>query len=133
MAGNVLSVSASGTDVYKSRVTKLDDKSKDVTWVWTTTGTLTGTLIVEFTNSPNAQIERDQAGGTNTTDSAVWVQYKHLLQNDGSAGHNIAISGAASDYIELVDSPGKALRVKYTNATNSGTVNVDACAKAEAV
>lgn len=132
MAGNVLSVSPSGTSVYKSKATRLGGKSRDVTWVYTTTGTLTGTLIIQGSNSDDALIDHDAAGGTDTTDKALWVQYKHLLTETGAAGHNIAISGAvAGDYIEIVDAPFKAVRVQYTNASNSGTLDVDAVAKAE--
>lgn len=131
MAGNVLSVATSGTNVYKSVATRFSGKSRDVTWVYTTTGTLTGTLIVEGSNSDESLIERDAAGGTNVTDQATWVQYKHLLQNDGTAGHNVAISGAGSDYIEVVDAPFKAMRARYTNATNTGQLDIDASAKGD--
>jgi len=131
VAGNVLSASTSSTNVYKSKVTQLAGKSRDITWVYVITGTLTGTLIVEGSNSDEDLIRADAAGGTNTTDQAVWVQYKHLTAVDGTAAHTIAVSGAVTDYIEVVDAPFKGMRVKYTNATNTGQIDVDACAKAE--
>jgi hypothetical protein len=120
----ILSEAVSTAAVYRSIPVRLDGRSRDITISYITTGTPTGTLIVEFSTSGSHLIDLDRVGSKDGTDNAVWQQYMHLFQVDGSPGHTVSITTAVSDYFDLTNAPGAALRVRYTHASGSGTIEV---------
>lgn len=125
MSKQVFSGSVTGTSVYKSEISRNGADHRRFSWVYTTTGTLTGTLVVEGSNSSDDLLDFDKAGGTDTTDKATWVPVYFTQSSSNSAANTKAINGAATDSLLPVDNQSyKAYRVKYTNATNSGTLAV---------
>lgn len=122
MGLNVLSSAVSSTNTYTTKPTFNSAggaHSSEFTYVYVFTGTMTGSLFVEGSNSPKDLIDQD-IGGTNLTDKARWVVYDEHL----AAGTSIAISGAVADSILLAFASYDAVRLRYVNATNSGTIDV---------
>jgi hypothetical protein len=120
MQFSAFSGAVTGTNVYKTRASwNGPEGQRLITYSWATTGTLTGTLALEESNSSRELIEQDIAGGTNYTDKATWNTVT-LYDTSGTAMSAIAITNAMSDLIKHPE-PGRAVRLKYTNATGSGT------------
>jgi hypothetical protein len=114
-----------GTNVYKSTVSWNGyDRQKVFVFDFETTGTLTGTLAFEESDSDEELIRQDQAGGTNYTDKAKWRTLT-IFDDDvsGTPLSGVAITNAMADLVKFQDA-GKAIRAKYTNATGSGTLAV---------
>jgi len=104
-------VAVSGTDTYKSASSNIQG-ARLVSYIVAFTGTMTGTLTVEVSNSSQDQVN----AGTDT-----WTTY---------SGISIpAITTATTFGIELVDLAFGRVRLSYTNATNSGTVTATVTVK----
>jgi hypothetical protein len=126
MSISVLSASVTGTSVYKSRVTRNSPEwQRRLSYLYTFSGTMTGTAVLEGTNSSDGLIEADLAGGTDTTDKATWVPVFYTMSSSNTAVNTKSVSAAGSDSMLPTDNQTyKAYRFKYTNATDSGTVSV---------
>lgn len=85
------------------------------------TGTMTGTLTVEVSYEATQPGDPGQATPTN------WKAVSFLVNSAVAA--NIAVSGAATHVLETGIITATWFRVKYINATNSGTIHVHAVAK----
>jgi hypothetical protein len=85
------------------------------------TGTMTGTLTVEVSYEATQPGDPGQATPTN------WKAVSFLVNSAVAA--NIAVSGAATHVLETGITSATWFRVKYINATNSGTIHVHAVAK----
>lgn len=105
-------VAVSGTTVYPSRPTEIPRQS-ELSYIVDTTGTLTGTLIVEVGNQTDEELAANADAG--------WTTYDKVTLP--------AISGVMRFGISLRPTFGRA-RLKYTNATNSGTITAAATVKA---
>lgn len=122
----ILNEALSSGATYRSKAIMLDGKSRDVTISYVFTGSPIGTLILEYSTSPRHLIDLDRAGSKDGTDNANWIQYKHLFQVDGSAGHTVTVSAAVTDYFDLVNAPGAAVRAKYTHTSGTAAVEITA-------
>jgi hypothetical protein len=120
----LLAEALSAAAVYRSKVIKFDGKARDVTITYKFTGSPVGSLILEYSTSPRHLIEADEKGSKDGTDLATWVQYKHLFNVDGTAGHTVAISAAVTDYFDLVPAPGAAIRAKYSHTSGASDVEI---------
>jgi hypothetical protein len=85
------------------------------------TGTMTGTITVEVSYEATQPGDPGQATPTN------WKAVSFLVNSAVAA--NIAVSGAATHVLETGIITATWFRVKYVNATNSGTIHVHAVAK----
>jgi hypothetical protein len=85
------------------------------------TGTMTGTLTVEVSYEATQPGDPGQATPTN------WKAVSFLVNSAVAA--NIAVSGANTHVLETGIITATWFRVKYVNATNSGTIHVHAVAK----
>lgn len=115
-------IAVSGTSVYRSAPIFTKDLRFNVNWgfVVHTTGTLTGTINIEVTNDSDDAI----AAGT-----ARWIKYTAAITTfAGTALTWTTGDGAISGVHNSGSSnPGvlwRAFRFVYTNATNSGTIEV---------
>lgn len=122
-------VAVSGTNVYKSLVTRNGRGEQHVFSLdWDISGTVTGTLVVETSDSDRELVDQDaQAligadGSPGYTDRAKWRAL--AVRNDvtGVAATSIAISNTSADTIRLAFMTSDAIRFKYTNATGSGVL-----------
>lgn len=105
-------VAASGTNTYKSEWTDIRGMN-EVSFHVVTTGTLTGALTVEVSNSTDEEL----AAGTGLTP----VVYDLISPP--------AISGAMNFGLTLSPRGWGKVRLSYTNATNSGTITAQRGAK----
>lgn len=122
MGLNVLSAAVSGTSTYTTKPTfnsAGSARASVFSYVFVFTGTMTGSLFVEGSNSPKEFIEQD-IGGVGLTDKARWVIYDEHL----SSGTSIPIAGAVASSILLAFASYDAVRLRYVNATNSGTIDI---------
>jgi len=98
-------VAVSGTTVYysdRSQINGLADSSYQLQW----TGTPNGTFIVQVSNKPDP---------INTTD-ADWITLPLSVAIVQPAG------SASGDLVDLAGCPFKWVRLKYTNASSTGTI-----------
>jgi hypothetical protein len=118
-----LSASASSTTVYKGAVSWNGVGNQKVfDYDYTITGTVTGTLAFETSDSDPELIRQDQAGGAGYTDKATWRT--HTIYNTaGTALSGISVTNSSGDVVRLTG-VGTAVRPKWTNATGSATVVV---------
>lgn len=87
----------------------------------TFTGTMTGTITVEVSYEPTQSGDPGQPAVVNSKAVSFFV--------NSAVAANIAVSGAATHVLESGTTSATWFRVKYVNATNSGTIKVDAVAK----
>jgi hypothetical protein len=120
----LLAETLSAAAVYRSKIIHLEGKARNVTLTYKFTGSPVGSLILEYSTSPRHLIQADEKGSKDGTDLATWVQYKHLFNVDGTAGHTVAISAAVTDYFDLVDAPGAAIRAKYSHTSGASDVEI---------
>jgi hypothetical protein len=126
MSTTVISSAVSGTSVYTSKITRNSlERQRRLSYLYTFTGTMTGTAVLQGSNSIDELLEADKDGGVDATDKATWVPVYFTQSSSNTAANTKAISAAGSDSMLPVDNQTyKAYRFKYTNATNSGTVAV---------
>lgn len=124
-AATILSQAVSSTNNYKSKpLGRGRVREKAWTIDWDIVGTLSGTLVIEVSNSDDQLIALDLGDAANQTDKAVWRTFQPIYDATDSlvASGAIAITNSTSDGI-VIEAPGwNAIRVKYTNATGSGTI-----------
>jgi len=114
------STAVTGTNTYTSNLMDIS-YANSVGAMIIFTGTMTGTLTVEVSYEPTQPGDPGQA--TPTHAKAV-----SFLVNSAVAA-NIAVSGAATHVLETGITTATWFRIKYVNATNSGTIHVHAVAK----
>lgn len=114
-------VAVSGTSTYTSNWFDVS-VANTVGAMVTMTGTMTGTLTVEVSYEPVDTAAPSQITPVNF--SAV-----SFLVNNATVA-NIAVAAAGVFVIESGITSATWFRVKYVNATNSGTFSVNAVAKA---
>ena len=101
-----------GTGTYTSETINMP-YGHDCSFICSFGGTATGTLIVEVSNSDD-DLER--------LGNAIWTTYDKITIP--------AIAAPVVHGIELKPLGFAKCRLKYTNATNSGTLTVENCLKA---
>jgi hypothetical protein len=121
-----LSASVSSTNSYKTRASSnglARAHAFAYSYVFTNAGSLGGTLYIEGSNSEDGRIEQDLAGGTNTTDVAVWYPVG-AINAAGSVVTSVAITDAVSAALLIKDCPFKVVRLRYVNSAGAGTLVV---------
>lgn len=117
-------VSVSSTHTYKTPVMMNGEFQHLFAWDYAFVGTMTGVLYVDHSNSPIHEIKQDALGGTDTTDIAVWRAYDRLKTKAGVQIDSVTISAAVADVIMALKITTNAVRLRYVNATNTGTLTV---------
>lgn len=104
-SGLAAGVAVTSTNTYYSDPVTIDGETASVHLVWTqTVATLTGTFTLWYSNKPNADLANDTDWVQDTTFPAPSVS------GTGKAFINISAVGASK------------VRLKYVNATGSGTL-----------
>lgn len=122
-----LNIAVSSTNNYKGKPCFAGPiKAKIYTITWVITGTLTGTVIFEGTNSDDVLVQQDVGNVANQTDLATWIKVAPIYDGTDTivASASIAITNSTTDAIAIDSGVTgfKALRPRYTNATGSGTI-----------
>jgi hypothetical protein len=126
-------VSLAGTNTYYSHVSVIENMGW-ITYVYKfvrSSGTLAGTLTVEVCNASSAQynaalaLDGGAAGGANVN-ALMWDTY----DPPGFSITAINTSGTQTDNIELQAMGYALVRLKYVNATGTGTVTAQFAGKA---
>lgn len=121
----VLNIAVSSTNNYKGGPTRNGrDKEAIFLVTWVITGTLTGTIIFEGSDSSEDLIKADVGNVANQTDVATWIKLAPIYDVTDTivASASIAITNSTTDGIVISDQGFRAIRPKYTNATGSGTI-----------